>query len=269
MYPGSIIKKTGQKSGKTLAVFAGIHGNEKVGVLTLKKLIDEIEIISGTVYFVYANPPAIKKGVRQVNANLNRLFRRNISGKSYEYERARELMKILDTCDALLDLHSYNSKTGNQFAISEKRGFKILKKMDFPIIVSGFSTLGSGTDGYMEKRGKIGICVECGTSNRYRKFMPLAEKTVYQFLQYFGSIDRKVAHSSSSQTFIRVKRMILKKSNKFRFVKNFKDFERLKQGSPFAYDGETAYKAAKNECILFPRPKGKIGSEACIIAEMK
>lgn len=264
----SIIKKIGKLPGKTIAVFAGIHGNEKVGILTLKKIIKGIKIKSGTVYFVFANPPAIEKNTRLINYNLNRLFSRDVKGKSYEHKRASKLMDILDKCDALLDIHSYNSKTGEQFAITEKRGFKIVDKMDFPIVASGFSTMGYGTDGYMEKNKKVGICIECGTSNRYKKFLPLAEKSVYQFLQYYGVIDKVVHYSNVPKKFLKVKRMLIKKTTKFKFVdKNIKDFDELPFDKPFATDGEIKHIANKGECFIFPRPNVKVGGEVGIVGE--
>ncbi len=267
MYSDSIIRKKGKLPGKTVAIFAGIHGNEKVGVLTLQKIIKEIKIISGTVYFVFANPPAINKNKRSLNKNLNRLFSRDVEGSDFENRRANELMDILDKCDALLDIHSYNSKKGDQFAISEKRGHKILENMNFPIIGSGFSKLGFGTDGYMEKQNKIGICIECGTTNRYKNFLNLAESSVYQFLYYFNCIDKKVEYSKVKQKYVQVKRMLYKKTSQFKFTKEYKDFEILPNKTPFAVDGEIRYIASKNECVLFPRPNVKVGEEVGIIGE--
>ncbi len=263
----SIIVKKGKLPGKTVAVFAGIHGNEKVGILTLKKIIKDVKIISGKVYFVFANPPAIQKNKRALTKNLNRLFSRDIQGKDFESKRANKLMDILDQCDALLDIHSYNSKSGDQFAISEKRGYKVLQKMNFPIVGSGFSKLSFGTDGYMEKQGKIGICIECGTTNRYKDFLNLAEDSVYQFLYYFNCIDKKVEYSDVEQKYVGVKRMLYKKTSQFKFTKEYKDFEILPNNKPFAVDGEEKYIASKNECILFPRPDVKVDEEVGIIGE--
>jgi succinylglutamate desuccinylase len=267
LFPNSIIKKEGKLLGKTIAVFAGIHGNEKVGVLTLEKVVREIEIKSGTVYFVFANPPAIEKNAREINKNLNRLFSRESGGEEYEDKRATELMDLLDKCEALLDIHSYNSPSGDQFAISEPSGFGILNKMDFPIVASGFSSLGHGTDGYMENSRKIGICIECGTSNNYMNFLDLAEKSVYQFLQHFECIENKVLPSKVEQRFFRVKRMIYKETNNFKFTQEFKDFDLLPTDKPFAIDGEKVYTASENEAIIFPRPNVSIGGEVCIIGE--
>lgn len=265
----SIIRKVGTKPGKTVAVIVGVHGNEKVGILALNKIIPTIKIRSGTVYFIYANPPAIKNGVRLINKNLNRLFFEGNTGKSYEDKRARELMKILKNCDAVLDIHSYNSEAGEQFAISEIKGHKILRKMDFPVVVSGFSKLGNGTDDYMAKQGKVGICIECGTSNRAKKFVALAERSVYQFLQYFGCIEKKVSYSRPKQKLLRANRIVYKRTDDFKFAKKFKDFQLLPSKKIFATDGHISHIAGKNEFIVFPREKVGIGGEVFIIAKQR
>jgi len=35
----SIFKKVGVRPGKTVAIFAGVHGNEKAGIMALEHLI--------------------------------------------------------------------------------------------------------------------------------------------------------------------------------------------------------------------------------------
>jgi succinylglutamate desuccinylase len=268
MFPESIIKKEGALPGKTLAVFAGIHGNEKAGVHALQNIIPTIQIDSGTVYFVFANPPAIEKDTRYINKNLNRLFSRDVRGDEYEVSRAHELMDILDQCDALLDLHSYNSPTGDPFAITEANGFEFVSKIDVPIVASGFGDMGYGTDDYMYRNGKIGICLECGTSNNYEHFTPYAEKAVRQFLAHFGVIEDVITSPSPiTQTFVTVKKLIKKQTEQFSFSKDFKDFELLPTDSPFITDGDTEVYAEENEVILFPRADVPVGEEVCIIGE--
>ncbi len=265
----SIIKKVGKLPGKTVAVFAGVHGNEKVGFLTLDKIISEIEITAGAIYFAYANPPAIEQHIRAVDKNLNRLFSRETRGDTYEDKRAHELMDIMDECEAVLDLHSYNSEFGEAFAITESSGYELVAKMNFPIVASGFSGLGNGTDGYMYKRGKIGICLECGTTNRYESFLDLAELSVYQFLQYFGCVETTIPYSQVEQKYLDVKEVIYKRTEGFKFSKKFKDFEGLPTGEPFLFDGDVSRTAEEGECIIFPRPDVAIGGEAGIIGKFK
>lgn len=267
MFPESIIKKSGQKEGKTLAVFAGIHGNEKAGVRALNNIIPNIEIDSGTVYFVYANPPAIERDLRYVNKNLNRLFSRDMAGKEYEIKRACELMDILDTCDALLDLHSYNSPEGDPFAITESNGYDFVSRINVPLVASGFGELGYGSDDYMFRNGKVGVCVECGTSNNYEKFTPFAEHVTKQFLSYFGVIDDRIAYDTHEQKYFRVKKLHKKQTDGFRFTEQFHDFELLPTNRPFIIDGNTEITASINEAIMFPRADVPVGEEVCIVGE--
>ena len=267
MFPGSIIKKEGAQRGKTLAVFAGIHGNEKAGVIALESMVKNFSIERGTVYFVFANPPAIEKNQRLVHKNLNRLFSREVTGNEYEYARAVELMDVLDTCDALLDLHSYNSETGDPFVIAEKNAQDFTSLLDVEIIAEGFGDMGYGTDDYMCRNGRIGICLECGTSNRFEEFVPFANTAVMQFLSFYGAISNETVAYNRIQKRIRVKKLMYKQTNDFRFSRNFRDFEVLPTDEPYIVDGDITIFAEDGEMIMFPRPDVSVGEEVCIIGE--
>ena len=148
--PDNVIKRTGTRPGTTVAIFCGVHGNERAGILTMDRLVNELEVAAGTVYLVYANPPAIEKNERLVNANLNRLFlRKGSPSGTYEHRRAAELMDLLDGCDALLDLHSYPAPLAPAeavpFAICEPPCFPIAARFDVPVVVSGFTAAESGS----------------------------------------------------------------------------------------------------------------------------
>ncbi|MES2216393.1 MAG: succinylglutamate desuccinylase/aspartoacylase family protein [Patescibacteria group bacterium] len=274
MIENSIIKKTGSQPGKTVAIFAGVHGNEKVGVKVLERLEKELRVTAGNVFLVYANPPAIEANKRALDKNLNRLFSEKQNDENtYEDQRAKELMEILDQCDAVLDIHSYNSPDGKQFSFCEPNGYEIIKLMDFPIIVSRHNPdpkmYSTTVMGYMNKKGGVGICLECGTSNKPDDFFDLALKSSYQFLYYFGNIDQIVPFDTVKQQVIKNDRMLYKKNDNFRFVKDFKDFEPLPVGQPFAFDGDEPLSANPDECIIFPRPNVPVGGEVCLIGLLK
>ncbi len=266
----SIIKIRGKKPGKTVAIFAGVHGNEKAGILALKKVVKEVNIIAGEVYFVFANPEAIKKDKRQIEKNLNRCFTKNNKGKTAEDELARKLMPILDECDALLDLHASNNKFCPPFIIAEKKAHDLARQMDFGILTWNWNKIEPGaTDGYMHQQKKLAICLECGSVQNTSKNISLAEKSIYQFLQYYNCINKKIFYNKRKQRFIKVIRLAHQKTNNFSFVKKFKDFERLPTGKIFACDGKKKYIASKNECIIFPHDDKKIGDEVFIIGRIK
>lgn len=254
---------SGSKSGKTVAVFAGIHGNEKAGVMALGQAIKEIELVAGTVYFVFANPPAIKANVRLIKKNLNRLFLSKNKGRAWEDKRARELMKILDSCDALLDLHGYNSPEDTPFIITDGPGVEVAKIFDVDKVVVGIDPIvPGGTDGYMLNCSKVGICLECGSNDRPKQYVGLAEKAVYQFLQYYGLIESEVTNNQKKQQVFKVVSMVKKQTGDFAFDKPYANFDALTPGSVFATDGSTKYIAKANQSIIFPRPNEKIGQDA-------
>ena len=57
----NIIEIDSGKPGKKVAIFGGIHGNEKAGIKTIDYLKENLELKNGTVFLVYGNPEAKKK----------------------------------------------------------------------------------------------------------------------------------------------------------------------------------------------------------------
>jgi predicted deacylase len=260
----------GTLPGRRVAIFCGVHGNERAGVMTVDYLKENLVLTKGEVVLVYANPPAIEKNVRQVNQNLNRSFIKKTTLLNYEDEVARELMQLLDTCDALLDLHSYREPLGEgiPFLICETNCFDLASKLDFGIIASGFDKIEKGsTDGYMFNNSKIGICAELGAIETPEKFVELGIKTSYQFLRFFGLVEQNYAYDSVEQSFIEANYLYKKASHKFEFSKKFKTFDQVSEGEKIAIDGEKELFAASRGRILFPQSTSPLGVEAYIFAK--
>lgn len=256
------------KPGKTVAIFAGIHGNEMAGVMALKKVRRDLKLKSGRAYLIIANPPAIKEKTRFITKNLNRCFKPDNNGRTWEDKRARELMKILDQSDALLDLHGYNGPEDGPFVICDPLAFDIARKLDFDVITTGWTSLGAGaTDSYMSNLNKPALCLECGSNDRPEDYSNLAERSIYQFLQHFDLVESTYPNVTKSRRYIRIKRMIIKQTDDLSFDRKYKNFDPLTEGKIFARDGLNEYKAGRNECIIFPRANQIIGHEFCIIGE--
>lgn len=268
-YQKSIYVKKGRKPGKTLAVFAGVHGNEKVGVLALDEIIPKIKIEFGTVYFVYANPKAITANTRKIKKDLNRSCLPNNNGKSYEDIRARILMRILGEADALLDLHAFSDKGGTPFIIAEKDSYNLAKKLNFKFVISGWDSFDIGsTDGYMRSLGKPAICLELGSNSKARKYLPLTIKSIRQFLEYYGTVENRTQGGrQKTQIYSRLQKRIYKNGADFRFSKAYRTCYLLKAGEIFAVSKNKKYRAGRNSQILFPTPRAKVGDETCLIAK--
>lgn len=266
MTTSSITKITNGKPGPTLAIFAGVHGNEKAGVFALQELLPSLTITKGKLFLVFANPPAIKANVRMVNKNLNRCFIEGNKGSEPEDVRARELMKILDECDALLDLHMFYDDSGLPFVICENNALDVASKFDVDTISTNWVASEPGaTDGYMYTNGKVGICVECGPISKAKEYTEFAKKTIYQFLKYFGMTHKPVAYSQEPKRIIRAQGAIYKTTEDFKLSEGLRNFDKLSAGQIIATEANKTYKAKIGECIIFPHYNARIGEEAYII----
>jgi predicted deacylase len=226
----TIIKIKGKMPGPTLAIFGGVHGNELAGIKTIDFLKDNLQINSGTVYLVYGNPRAIREKKRFVESNLNRAFLKNIKAKTYEQKRAKNLISILDKCDALLDLHSYTEKEkpGILFAICEKNCLEIVKQLGVSFFLTNIDKVEKGgTDGHMFNEGKIGICVELGSHREYKKYTKVGIKTAHQFIQFFGLLDEKYEADNNKQIVLKASNIYKRKNKKFALTKKYSNIKVL------------------------------------------
>lgn len=143
---------------------------------------------------IYGNPKAIENKKRFFETDLNRSFL-NTNGKTYEYKRAREIRKVLQTCDAVLDIHSYAEcwKAKKSFLICEKPSLEVATHLGVELITTGWKNFDKGsTDHLMFLQNKVGICLECGPNSAIDKNMRIAKKVVDNFLGYYGLLDKKV-----------------------------------------------------------------------------
>ncbi len=266
--PVSVSIKKGTYAGSTVALVAGVHGDERVGVMALQALWQTLDITKGTVYAIYGNPDAIAKNVRFIEKNLNRCFVPGITGTSLEEQRAQELMPILDQCDAVLDLHATNSVKTTPFIITEQPSMVLARALDFPIISTGWNDAeGGAVDGYMYGRGKIAVTTELGSVKTPELYLDLAKQSILTFLRFFGCIAGSIPAPKQTPKYVHITRAVLKQTNGLSFTKDFADFEALPEGEVFAKDGDTEYRAGKGECIIFPRPQKEIGGEAFLIGK--
>lgn len=264
----SVLKS--EKKGPTLAVFAGVHGNERAGVYAIEQLSSELQITKGTVFLVLANLPAIEANTRMINKNLNRCFQQDNKGDAPEDRRARELMKILDKCDALLDLHMFYDDYGKPFAICEKDSIDVAKIFDVEVISTNWSKVEpGGTDGYMFERGKVGICLECGPISKSEEYTEFAKISVNQFLRYYGVVDKDVEYSKTKKRIIKAEKAIFKDNKSYVLEPGFKNFQLLTKGQLIASDETSQYYAEENQCIIFPHYNARVNEESYILGKYR
>ncbi|MDP1706423.1 MAG: succinylglutamate desuccinylase/aspartoacylase family protein [bacterium] len=265
-----IIEIKGEKTGPVSIILAGVHGDERCGVEAMGKVLKNLEIKKGRVLFGYGNPRAIAANRRFVESNLNRMFRENnllsIKEKSsYEYRRARLLKKYLNQASALLDLHASSIPKSRSFAICEDNAKSIVEYLPADLIVSGFDAVEpGGTDYYMNKLGKIGICLEAGYGPDL-KSVKIAEEGIYAFLKARGHLENNLV--SRRQSRIRIYEKYYSKTANFFLTKSFENFEVVAENQIIGTDSKKKIRAAKRSLILFAHNCRKIGSEAFLLGE--
>lgn len=262
----------GQGESPVSLILAGVHGDEVCGIDAVKSLLPSLSVNKGRVIFAYGNPRAIEKSVRLTEKNLNRMFKPDDAlseeeKASYEYKRAQFLQSYLDQAEVLLDIHASHTPKSQPFIICEPNGFGIAQYLPFDLVVSGFDELEpGGTDSYMNKQGKIGICVECGYLGDPSSTQK-AEETILAFLKTRGHLDGNV--EVSNQEFIQMDSIYITKTDDFRLSKEFSDFEPVSSGQVIGTDGDTPVVSDEDSIILFARNREAVGEEAFLLGEKK
>lgn len=253
--------------GPILTIIGWIHGNETCWIQAVDILRNTLTIKQWKIFLLYGNIEAIEKNVRQIDINLNRMFREentfSINEKeTVEYRRSREIIEYLDLSDALLDIHSSPSVVSPAFIICEENCGQIVENIPFDIRCYGFMNIEpGGTDGYMNSKWKIGICVECGNHNA-PDALEKALISVNKFLQYYNMIDAQDCWvSKKSQEIFMAKYAYKTISENFIVAKLFADFEDIKQWQLIGYDNMNWVFSENPGKILFARNRNQIGVE--------
>ncbi len=254
--------------GPIVTIVGGTHGDEICWVQALDEIMDTIKIKKWKLYLIYGNIEAIEKNTRQIDLNLNRMYRDDSTfteseKNTIEYKRSREIIPYLDESNALLDLHSSPSIGSPAFIICEENCRDVIDKFPFETVCYGFTEMEpGGTDGYMNSRGKIGICVECGNHNA-PDATENALSSIQKFLEYFRMID--VGENTENQKYIYMATSAYKtKTTKFKVTKKFSDFENIILWQLIWYDGDEAIYSEFDGKVLFARDRDQIGVEGFV-----
>jgi len=237
-----------------------VHGNEKSGVRVLEQLRN-IEIDTWTVYFIIANPEALRLNKRFVEKNMNRCFVNSQQGNSYEEERVQEITFYLKNADYLLDLHNTTIQNSEPFLICEYP--EIARYFPIQNVVSGFDQLHPGwSDGFVNSRGKCWVCLECW-SIYDSGCESLAKNSILNFLKFTGNITGIPLEFDAAldQKYMRFGQIYKNKAERFRFAKEFADFEKVVQWQLLGQDWDKKILAPRNSIILFPEEANEIWKE--------
>ncbi|WP_415382378.1 succinylglutamate desuccinylase/aspartoacylase family protein [Halosimplex sp. TS25] len=103
-----------------IAVVGGIHGDEPAGVEAVEHFMETRPDVARPVKLVIANEEAVDRGVRYVEADLNRSFPGRADGQSHEIRLAHALGEEVGDC-LTLALHTTHSYEGMFALVDEVR----------------------------------------------------------------------------------------------------------------------------------------------------
>ena len=104
---------TGQRDGPTLGILTTVHGDETMGLMAVRALLEslDVEALAGTVAAIpVANPLAVSVFNRQTpeqhgKTDLHEVFPGNAEGNLTQRLASAITSNVLDHIDALIDIH--------------------------------------------------------------------------------------------------------------------------------------------------------------------
>ena len=275
----------GKHPGPTLIFFAGIHGNERSGVTALENVFKELEEkpfdYKGSIYGIKGNLPALLKGKRYLEKDLNRIWTKSKinrikSGKKSDLlVEEKELLEIHSLLQSILehekgpyyfiDYHTTSSKTLPFITINDaliNRRFSRL--FPVPIILGIEEYLEGPLLSYINEKGYVSLGFESGQHTEemaiknsiaftwlamvYSGFLKKAD--IKDFNKYYQQLQRSAANNSNFYEI--TYRHPIDDNNEFKMMEGFRSFEEVIQGTPLAMDKEEFVLAEKDAIVFMP-----------------
>ena len=269
------------EQGPTVTILGGVHGDEKTGIHIVNSLVEQgVDIEAGTVYVALGNVAAMQcvdGPKRHTGVNMNRVFRdlndeeKKLDPAQFPYEllRTQELNKVLGSSDGLLDLHDFSDPNGPIFLISDLgNGLKVATAIGAPVISTGWDILQpGGSDGYMARLGRVGLCYELGHKDKPRANAARGFGAADRFLQQMGlkEITDEPLDAGTEPRFIHVDSQHIRQGNKFNLAGGFRTFQQVAPNQLIATDDGHEIRARhEGQIIVFPEVP-PIGEEAFIL----
>ena len=281
--------------GTDLLLSAGIHGNETAPIELLDELIGAIAggdlRPRARILFLFGNPEAMRRGVRYVEQDVNRLFngRHELSGgaealRACELERlAKAFFSLPDRYRLHYDLHTairgsrieqfalYPFKEGRvhsrlELARLRAAGMRAVLLQNKPSIVfTAYTYAQLGAEAFTLELGKA------RPFGRNQEVDLTALRTCLE--QLIEGSNSQVAAENEAQLdglqLFSVAREIIKRSEAFSFnlADDVENFSPLAQGYVIAEDaGDTRWVVEEEGArIIFPNPKVAVGLRAGIL----
>ena len=287
---GRIIGKIENSKGPTVVLFGGIHGNEPAGIFALRKVLDELDPanVNGSVYGIAGNLAALKKRMRFINRDLNRIWSedqlnqlRTKTELNNEENEQKELFEVLKSIIEknqppyyFIDLHTTSSETLPFITINDALiNRKFADQYPVPIVLGIEEHLSGPLLSYINEKGYVSIGFESG---QHDKKEAISNAIAFVYLTLLNTESIKMEHYPQSkdqfeqlQTYAKRLNQVfeiihlhrLTNGDTFEMYPNFESFQNVKKGTVLAESNGEILKAPYSARLFMPlyQKKGREG----------
>lgn len=167
-----------------IAVVGSIHGDEPEGAKAIERLLNDDLNYAKPVKYIVANPPALERGVRYIDADMNRVFPGDAESDDSERRLASRVCEETEATTALV-LHSTRSYP-EPFALVSRYDHDVLglaSKLPVDKVVDESAL----SDGSFTRCGSV-VSVECGLQGT-DEAADAADRIVRAFLDTTGAVE--------------------------------------------------------------------------------
>jgi predicted deacylase len=261
--------------GPHLMINALTHGNEVCGAIVVDALLRaRLRPRRGKLTLSFANVDAYARfdpqrpdAARFVDQDFNRVWSTTVlddlSRTSSELERARQMRPVIDTVDALLDLHSMHEKSAPLIVAGPlDKGIALAVQLGTPATVICDEGHPEGRrmrdyeDFGRDTSPKNALLIECG-QHWEKSAVTVARDTTARFLLVAGVVDESdlpdgwLAPLPSTLHVVRVTEPVVAKSMDFRFAGAYTGLEIFdKAGTVIGWSDGQAVVTPYDDCML-------------------
>jgi len=279
---GRILGKIeGVKPGPTVVFYGGIHGNETSGVFALKDALAGINraYVKGTIYGISGNLKALKRHIRFVEDDLNRMWTKQqiqkIKDKTVLNDDEAELLELHAVLNDILktnqppfyfvDLHTTSSKTLPFITINDALiNRKFSEQFPVPIVLGIEEYLNGPLLSYINQMGYVSLGFESGQHDDFSAITNsiafvyltlvysgvLKEEAVINFAKYHEQLKQQSNNTNAVFEVIHLHK--IEKNERFKMINGFQSFEHIKKGTKIALSNSVEITAPYNGSLFMP-----------------
>lgn len=285
VYPRILGRFAGSAEGPAVVCFAGLHGNEPMGVVGVQRILKGLMrrdlSFRGEFLGVAGNLAALSQGIRYIQQDLNRIWTpdrirllrspNQPLGGGEDLEQS-ELLKVIDDVFArsrgekyFLDLHTTSAESGPFAVLGDTlRNRRFARSLPVPIILGLEEQIDGALLEYANELGAVTYGFESGrhdaqvSAQRHEALLWLALAAAGcidpmefpELKEHRRTLKQAAAHYPPV---VEVRhRHAIREGDGFTMLPGFVNFQRVTKGQPLARDGDGLIPAPEDGRILMP-----------------